>query len=210
MNSINYKILLIGKDISSFKEELEIRNQTVYHYLDGISVLNAIENKEIKSIDTIILSINITGIKAWDLLRKIKSIMSVKDIPLIVISEFEEETTEIQALYLGADDYVSANISTKLLLAKIEANLRYRVYTNNLDNTFLENKSAIKKLTDREREILTLIVHGYTNKEIADRVFITSLTAANHVKNILKKLSLKNRTQAVLFAIKNNLMHVSL
>ncbi len=52
------------------------------------------------------------------------------------------------------------------------------------------------KLTDREREVLSLIAEGYTNAEIGDRLCISVNTVQNHVKSILRKLNARNRTQA--------------
>lgn len=210
MSDLIYKILLIGNDMMGLNSELEQRDQLVYTYHDGIKLLNAIDDDSLNPVDVIILSLSIKGISGWDLLRKIKSTTSIKEIPLILISEFDDETTEIQSLCLGSDDYINKNASVKLILARIEANLRNRISTSSIEDKYIENKNSITKLTQREKEVLSLIVRGYTNKEIADKIFITSLTAANHVKNILKKLSLKNRTQAVLFAIKNNLTQVIL
>jgi DNA-binding NarL/FixJ family response regulator len=55
-------------------------------------------------------------------------------------------------------------------------------------------------LTSREREVLDLLIEGLTNPEIAKRLFISPSTAKVHVRNILKKLGVRNRLQAVLRA----------
>lgn len=210
MSEFVYKILLIGNDVMPIHSELIQRNHLTYFYNDGIKVIDILENNSLEPINVIILSTSINNISSWDLLRKIKSMTYIKDIPLIVISEFDDEKTIIQSLCLGSDDYINKNASISLLLAKIEANLRNRISISHIEDQHIENKDAIKKLTQREKEVLSLIVQGFTNKEIANKIYVTTLTAGNHVSNILKKLSLKNRTQAVLFAIKNNLTQVLL
>nr|WP_286168772.1 response regulator transcription factor [Roseburia sp. 1XD42-34] len=61
-------------------------------------------------------------------------------------------------------------------------------------------------LTDREREILLLLAQGKTNQEIADQLFISLKTVKVHVSNLLSKLEVQDRTQAVIYAFKNHLV----
>ena len=60
-------------------------------------------------------------------------------------------------------------------------------------------------LTQREQEVLTYLTKGYTNKEIADILSVTSHTIKAHISAILNKFKCKNRTDAALFAERNNL-----
>lgn len=61
-------------------------------------------------------------------------------------------------------------------------------------------------LTSRELEILLLMAEGKTNQEIADELFIALKTVKTHVSNILSKLNVQDRTQAVIYAFKNSLI----
>jgi DNA-binding NarL/FixJ family response regulator len=61
--------------------------------------------------------------------------------------------------------------------------------------------SRLEALTDREREVLGLLSEGLTNREIARRMFIAEKTVRNHVSSVLRKLSLRHRTEAALFAV---------
>ncbi len=63
-------------------------------------------------------------------------------------------------------------------------------------------KDGLDSLTEREREILTLITRGKTNAEIAEDLIISPLTVKNHVSSILHKLGLSDRTQAAVYAQK--------
>jgi two-component system, NarL family, response regulator len=63
-------------------------------------------------------------------------------------------------------------------------------------------------LTGRETEVLRLIVQGMRNKEIAARLNISEETAQSHVKNILAKLSVHDRTEAVAIAIRRGIVHI--
>ncbi|MGD9581795.1 MAG: hypothetical protein AB7V50_10515, partial [Vampirovibrionia bacterium] len=89
MNDLIYKIILIGNDLTAYKSELELRNHNVFEYTDGIKVLNAIDKETLETTDVIILSLNTTNVSGWELLRKIKATSSIKDIPLLLVSEFD-------------------------------------------------------------------------------------------------------------------------
>jgi DNA-binding NarL/FixJ family response regulator len=62
------------------------------------------------------------------------------------------------------------------------------------------------RLTDRELEVLKLVAHGLNNREIAKRLFISENTVKNHVRNILEKLQLHSRMEAVMYAVRKNLL----
>ena len=62
-------------------------------------------------------------------------------------------------------------------------------------------------LTEREMEVLLLIARGMTNQEIADELIIAIKTVKTHVSNILSKLEVQDRTQAVVYAFSNHLVH---
>lgn len=66
-------------------------------------------------------------------------------------------------------------------------------------------KYTTTPLTQREKDVLLLVKKGYTNKEIADELFVTEFTIKSHVSNIFKKLNVPNRTKAILTAIEMNL-----
>ncbi|MBQ6515602.1 response regulator transcription factor [bacterium] len=72
-------------------------------------------------------------------------------------------------------------------------------------NTYLP-KEQIAMFTQREREILNLMIRGRTNQEIAEEMIISINTAKAHVSNILNKLGVKDRVQAVVKAIRCNLI----
>ena len=61
-------------------------------------------------------------------------------------------------------------------------------------------------LTEREREVLTLIGQGHSNKEIARQLFLSEKTVKNHIGNIFSKLHINDRTQAVLYAVRKGLV----
>ena len=78
-------------------------------------------------------------------------------------------------------------------------------YKNNDD---VANKNSIDSLTRRERDVLISIARGMSNKEIGFSLKISERTVKNHVSNIFKKINVMDRTQAALFAIRNNLVDI--
>ena len=71
-----------------------------------------------------------------------------------------------------------------------------------------EDEEKIEELTKRELEVLKLLAIGMYNKEIAEKLNISERTVKNHVSNIFKKLEVTDRTQAAVFAIRNNLIQI--
>jgi len=71
-----------------------------------------------------------------------------------------------------------------------------------------ENNKRIENLTKRELEVLINLTKGMYNKEIATKLGISERTVKNHVSNIFKKISVADRTQAAVFAIKNHIVRL--
>ena len=80
--------------------------------------------------------------------------------------------------------------------------LNSRLVNRNLD------KEKIDSLTKRELEVLIQVAYGMFNKEIANILDISERTVKNHISNIFKKIDVNDRTQAAIFAIKNNLVQL--
>ena len=76
----------------------------------------------------------------------------------------------------------------------------------NIDNHNITNNRLVAELTSREIQVLQLVANGYTNAEIAQELFVSTPTVKTHVSNILSKLNLRDRIQAVIFAYENSLL----
>src|SRR5437764_7154182 len=80
---------------------------------------------------------------------------------------------------------------------------------NNLAKRADEKQSVpAPRLTDRELEVLKLVAKGLTNRDIADALYISENTVKNHVRNILEKLHLHSRMEAVIYAVKEKLLDI--
>lgn len=69
-----------------------------------------------------------------------------------------------------------------------------------------EKKEDEVKLTKREKDVLALLVKGSSNKDMADTLFISEKTVKNHLTSIFRKLNVKDRTQAAVYALKNDIV----
>lgn len=107
-------------------------------------------------------------------------------------SESDVLIRAIRSVYEG-DSYIQPNMAS-LLFKKM----------NNEESSSVQNS----KLTKREVEVLKLITEGMLNKEIAHRLCISEKTVKNHVSNIFKKIEVSDRTQAAVFAIKNQIVEL--
>ncbi|MER3446161.1 MAG: hypothetical protein C4291_04675 [Candidatus Dadabacteria bacterium] len=118
-----------------------------------------------------------------------------------------DEETIINVLSLGVQGYLTATSGTKHLIQAIRAISRDEIWAERRILTKVmrrvlaprEETLIIKpKLTKREEEILNLIVQGYRNKPIADKLFISENTVKNHIRNIFRKLGINNRLNLIL------------
>ena len=115
-----------------------------------------------------------------------------------------------EAMNAGADGFLMKEVSPEALLQSLElVMLGEKVYPTNLASMLLDLTSAptplnsIRGLSSREREILQLLVTGASNKLIAIRLGIAEATVKVHLKALLRKIDVNNRTQAAIWAMNN-------
>lgn len=135
------------------------------------------------------------------------------DIKVLVLSIDDDQEYIIQAMRHGAAGYILKNTPPEELAFAIQA--VHRGYTHlgpglgekiiaMIPNPQQENHiSDLEQLTPRELEIAQLIAQGASNKEIADRLFISQKTVKNHITSILSRLNLRDRTQVAILALRS-------
>ena len=96
-------------------------------------------------------------------------------------------------------------VATELREAGMKESIKELWSRDSRDIGLRHNESKLS-LSKRERQILILVARGFSDKEISKKLFITNRTASNHFTHILKKLNAKNRVQAVIEAIKHDLL----
>ncbi len=214
MNTIR---ILIADDHSMVREglksliELEDDIEVVGQAGDGQDAYNKIV--ELKP-DVVLLDINMPIMNGLEVLAKLQS--DKIDVNVLILTIHNEIEYLYKAVEIGVNGYVLKDSESDVLIKAIRsinsgesyiqpnmASLLFKKINGELDNQVKHNK-----LTKREIEVLKLITQGLLNKEIADELCISEKTVKNHVSNIFKKIEVSDRTQAAVYAIKNNLVDI--
>ncbi|MFE7063385.1 response regulator [Sutcliffiella sp. NPDC057660] len=135
------------------------------------------------------------------------------DAKIIIVTSFLDDEKVYPALEAGATSYMlktskASDIANAVRSTfKGQSILEPEVAGKMMKKMRQKNEHYLhEELTNREMEILLLMTQGKTNQEIADELFIALKTAKVHVSNILAKLQVQDRTQAVIYAFKHNLV----
>ena len=170
-----------------------------------------------KKPDVILMDIAMPVMNGIDATKKINE--SYPDIKIIMLTSINEKQSVLSAFHSGANAYCMKDIKSEELINIIKAVMTGAVWIDpNIARYVLdilqttgipaENKTPnnIFNLTAREREILKLIAEGRSNKDIAEKLVLSLHTVKNHVKNIIHKLAVDDRTQAAILQLKENLI----
>lgn len=214
------KKILIIDDHPLFREGLKsIVNKNCRFLITGEagSGNEGIEKvKELKP-DLVIIDISLPDINGIQILREIKEEFS--QIFVIVLSMHSETGNIVKAFKYGANAYLVKESAANKLIDCLETVFKGNYYLDNLlsheivnfmlessnNNTDVTNYNY-SKLTAREQEIMRFMVTGYSNKEIAKKLFISPKTVRNHSSNIMSKLGLKNSIDLMKYAAKIGLI----
>lgn len=160
--------------------------------------------------DVITLDINFPDKSGLEIIPDILRIN--KDIKILVLSISPEEKYALKALKLGAAGYLTKDSTPVELLQAIYEVSRGNKYiseelTNLISEGWENNQSGLhEKLSEREKEILKLIGRGKTIQQIAASLFISPNTVRTHRAQIMEKLNIRETTDLIHYAIKNDLI----
>ena len=167
--------------------------------------------------DLIIVDITMPGLSGIEVSRQISC--QYPEIRTMILSMHTNEEFVINAIQAGVKGYLSKDTSREELLDAIK--IIYQggeCYSRLVSDNFLKSyarkyKSELiihenKALTNRELELLKLASAGLSNREIAEKLFISTKTVDCHKNNIMQKLQLKNTAEMVLYAVKNKIIEV--
>ncbi len=169
--------------------------------------------------DLVLMDIGMSPCNGLEATRLIKAELPETKIVIVTVSDDDDDLFE--AIKSGAEGYLLKDMSEEELgrtltgIAAGEPALSPGLAAKILDEFARLSRDGATKgaesdgLTPREREVLELVVTGATNREIAAALYISENTVNFHMKHILAKLHLKNRAQAVAYAIRSGLVTVS-
>jgi DNA-binding NarL/FixJ family response regulator len=157
--------------------------------------------------DLIIVDLMMPGMPGSELIQRIRQHQEIKTVPIIMVTAFHSQENQVTCLQVGADDYISKPFEILNLIARIESLLRRVSWHQRPSLSLPEGVSDLNEvLTKRQVEILKLMSQGFSNKQMANKLFLSETTIKAHLRTIFKKLNVSNRTQAVLVGINKGLI----
>lgn len=159
-------------------------------------------------IDILITDIQLPGKSGIDLIREAKTMMP--RLKCIVLSMFNERAMVEDAMEAGADAYIVKSAEPHELIRALENVTQGKKYlseelTINLWHHSLPKTSPKSTISEREKEVLKLILNENSNKQIADKLFISERTVESHRKNLYRKTNTETLVGLVKFAIDHKL-----
>ncbi len=164
--------------------------------------------------DVLLLDINMPNKNGIEVLEELRS--KKDDIKILILTVHNEVEYLVKAVDIGVNGYILKDSES--------SELKKAIFTIVDGNDFIQpdlipllnarlikrdnDKDKIVQLTKREREVLIQVASGMFNKEIADSLLISERTVKNHISSIFKKIEVSDRTQAAVFAIRNNLIKI--
>jgi DNA-binding NarL/FixJ family response regulator len=189
--------------------ELEGNIEVVAEAADGVECLDKL--KQIVP-DVLLLDINMPRKNGIEVLQQIRE--QHLNIKVLILTVHNEVEYLIKAVDIGVDGYLMKDSSSDELKKAIHVVMDGENYIQASLVPLLNSKliardvdqEKIELLTKREFEVLIKISNGMSNREIATTLNISERTVKNHISNIFKKIEVADRTQAAVFAIRNNLI----
>ncbi|MDR6226451.1 response regulator transcription factor [Desmospora profundinema] len=194
-------------NIISLEQDMEVVGQAN----SGAKALEMVDELDPQ---VILMDINMPGMSGVEAIRRIRA--KNQKVAVLVLTMFDRDEYLYESIRAGATGYLLKDAPSSDVIeairsaAKGESILHPVMARKLLDNISGEKKadrgSGDDSLTPRELDVLQLMVKGLSNKEIAEQLFISDKTVKIHVSNILKKLRVKSRSQAIIYAIQHELV----
>lgn len=211
--------VMIADDHSMIREglkqllELEGEFKVIAEASDGVECMESLSKC---NPDILLLDINMPGKNGLDVLKELNGTDLRKHVKVLILTVHNEVEYLLKAVELGIDGYVLKDSESAELKKAILTIMDGETYIQpdlipmlNAKMLSMENDfDKIESLTKRELDVLKNLAVGMYNKEIALKLEISERTVKNHVSNIFKKIGVADRTQAAVFAIRNNLINI--
>lgn len=157
--------------------------------------------------DVLLLDLRMPGMSGIALLHALKKL---PDSPrAVILTSYEMDEDIYRAIQAGAYGYLLKNTAQSEMIAAIQAVHTGKHHIPPHIAARLAERMARSTLTNREVEILEMLVKGFTNKQIGKALHISENTARNHINSIIEKLEVSGRTEAATTAIQQGIVHVS-
>jgi two-component system NarL family response regulator len=169
--------------------------------------------------DVVLMDVRMPRVNGIEAARQIRDLCPSTKILMLTVSDEEDDLYE--AIKAGANGYLLKEISVEEVAEAIRAVVQGQsLISPSMASKLLNEFNSLAKkaeerqqypapaLTSRELEVLKLVAKGMSNREIAEELFISENTVKNHVRNILEKLHLHSRMEAVIYAVRERLLDI--
>lgn len=209
--------VLIADDEPSFRSGL----RALLGSADGLDIVgDAADGEEVIRLaaelqpDVVLMDINMPGINGIEATRQV--LATSPHIAVLMLTMFEDDDSVFAAMRAGAHGYLLKGALKAELLRAIRtvtgggvvfgAAIAHRTMRYFATLTPIGPGGLFPELTNREREVLSLIAQGHNNADIARRLHVSGKTVRNHITNIFSKLQVADRSQAIVLARDSGLM----
>ena len=216
MTSETAKILLVD-DQTLFRDGLR---ELISHWQEFEVIGEAANGQEAVELcrqrqpDIVLMDIQMPVMNGVEAVRRI--VAEFPAISVVMLTNSVEEGDLFEALKQGARGYLLKNIPAEVLRKRLHEVVRgefplsgiitYKILTEFNKQSTSDLNQSIESLTEREIQLLKLVVEGLSNKEIGARLFLSDQTVKKQLSNMLQKLHLNNRVQAAVYAVRNGLV----
>jgi len=169
--------------------------------------------------DVVLMDVRMPRVNGIDAARAIRDSSPSTKIIMLTVSDEDDDLYE--AIKAGANSYLLKEVSVEEVPEAIRAVVQGQsLISPSMASKLLNEYTTLAKraeeksqypapaLTSRELEVLKLVAKGQSNREIGEELFISENTVKNHVRNILEKLHLHSRMEAVIYAVRERLLNI--
>lgn len=201
-------ILVVDDEASMQKAIVDVLLLEGFHVLTAENGIDALGVLEGQTPDLIIADIMMPKMNGYQLYQRVSENPDLLTIPFIFLTGRREEEDIRFGKELGVDDYLKKPVEHEDLIAAVRGKLkrfdrleRTPASPPPYEGRPLEAFDEAYDLTPKELEVLRFMVRGLTNDRIAEELVVSPATIKTHVSNILSKLGVKNRVEAVVLAL---------
>lgn len=202
------------KGVLDFENDVEVIGETE----DGQETL---ARTLVLQPDILLLDLNMPGLSGMEVCKQLAAAKCHTKIIALTIHDNDNYVVEL--LKNGARGYLLKGVEPSVLLEAIHVvddggfyilpELRKRIFGNIKSSDDIQEKARTiwregrnERLTTRELDVIACIAKGFSNQDIAQALFVSEKTVKNHLTNIFRKLNVNDRTQALIYVLKHNMM----
>ncbi|ROS76085.1 LuxR family two component transcriptional regulator [Curtobacterium sp. PhB130] len=184
---------------------------------DGFEALRVLDHE---SVDLIVMDVRMPGIDGVETTRRVRATRSAQQLPIIVLTTFEEDAVVLDALQAGANGFLGKGVGPAALLERLRQTVQgdavlspaassavvEHVQTGPRRPVDAELAQRFAALTPRELDVVIAVAAGNDNEQIAAAMFVSPFTIKTHATRAMAKVAARDRAQLVAFAYRAGLV----